>query len=506
MSQRFVFKTTPVPTVAPSTTNVTRDILRRRMMKPQRHRLLQSFPLAAAMPPAQPLDQQERFLAFPMSPAGERELLVGILPHPFCNPTVRGCGFCTFPHEQFSGFKAALVASLIVKELEQRLDAQPELRGRKVAALYFGGGTANLTPSDSFRLLCRAANMSFDLSEAEVTLEGVPSNFIRRQPLLLDILDEEMAPRHRRISMGIQSFDENRLKQMGRLGYGTGSVFAEVVREAHRRGMTASGDLLFNLPAQSLDEMRSDLRQACDIGLDHIGLYHLVAFRGLKTAWSQDPKLLAQLPNQDQAVENWLALREQLLDDGFVQTSLTNFERSEVIGKANRFQYEVNSFRPDRYEMLGLGPAAISSAANKTFDNAWKTINPEASHDYMAAVNSQTLIPNRVFRYGQDDLKAFYLTRRLSGLAIDTQQYQSLFDLTPMEDYPEEFAAFIDEELIELTGDLLRPTPRGMFFSDSISALLAAPRLSEHRRHGNTKQRVLSEMAQFENDNAHGHM
>lgn len=487
-----------------SDSGVMREILQRRMKKPQRHRLLHSFPLAAAMPPANPVDMAQGFRSFPLN--AQRDLLLGVLPHPFCNPTVQGCGFCTFPHEQFSSAKAAAVAVRIVRELELRLKGDPTLPGRRISGLYFGGGTANLTPAESFRTLCQAISGSFDLSQAEVTLEGVPGYFLKRQPLLLDVLQQELSPRHFRISMGIQSFDEERLKAMGRLGYGTGSVFAEVVRDAHRRGMTASGDLLFNLPDQSLDQMKADVRQACDIGLDHVGLYHLVAFRGLKTEWSRDPELLGKLPGQDQAVENWLALREQLLDSGFVQTSLTNFERREFAGHADRFQYEELSFQPDRFEMLGLGPAAISCAADDEFESAWKTINPEASHDYIYAVDNLRLIPDRVFRYDRDDLKAFYLTRRLSALAIDVQRYSSLFDMFPFEDYPDEFAAFAAEGLLEWSGNSIRLTPRGMFFSDSISALLAAPRLRAHRRSGRIPRNTDDGLLPPENDNAYGHM
>ncbi|MBS0202079.1 MAG: Fe-S oxidoreductase [Planctomycetes bacterium] len=482
------------------------DILRRRMEKPQRHRLLHSFPLAAAMSPAQPDDVQRGFRAFPVDSIAGRKLLVGVLPHPFCNPTVRGCGFCTFPHEQFSSVKAAAVATRIVRELDQRMEAQPDLNGRQIAGLYFGGGTANLTPAESFRTLCRTLHSSFDLSQAEVTLEGVPGYFIRRHPLLLDILDEELAPRHRRISMGIQSFDEQRLRSMGRLGYGTGLVFAEVVREAHRRGMTASGDLLFNLPNQSLAEMRSDVQQACDLGLDHLGLYHLVAFRGLKTAWSQSPEVLAAQPRQAESVENWLSLREQLLDEGFVQTSLTNFERNNFCGQPARFQYEESSFQPDQYEMLGLGPAAISCAGNETFTSSWKTINPDASVDYIAAVDSAALVPDRVFRYDQDDLKAFYLTRRLSALTIDVARYQDLFGSEPTDDFLEEFSACLNEGLLEHSGSMIRPTPRGMFFSDSISALLAAPRLRAHRRRDLAHGASSSSGLHTRNDNGFGHM
>ena len=281
------------------------QVLRDRMRKPQRHRLLHGYPLAAAMRRRDPSQQADVFF----DPHAGRDLLVGILPHPYCNPAVMGCGFCTFPHERYHTGRAAELVEHVMQEIDSRLVHQPALARRRVAALYIGGGTANLSPAGPFRLLCRRLAAAFDLSSAEVTLEGVPAYFVQRKPLLMDILAEEMPARHFRLSMGVQTFNEDRLRQMGRLAFGTAETFAQVVEAAHARGFTVSADLLFNLPGQSLAQMRLDVRQAMRIGLDHLGLYHLVLFRGLGTAWSRDPALLAGLPTNEQAAEHWLALR-----------------------------------------------------------------------------------------------------------------------------------------------------------------------------------------------------
>ena len=109
----------------------------------------------------------------------------------------------------------------------------------------------------------------------------MPAYFLNRKPLLLDILSEELAARCFRISMGVQTFSQTRLEQMGRLAFGGPEVFADVAENAHARGMTASADLLFNLPGQSLSEMKDDVSQAVNLGLDQICLYHLVLFRGM---------------------------------------------------------------------------------------------------------------------------------------------------------------------------------------------------------------------------------
>jgi oxygen-independent coproporphyrinogen-3 oxidase len=384
------------------------------------------------------------------------------------------------------------VVEHVIREIDDRLRRQPKLHRRRIAALYFGGGTANLTPAEPFRLLCRRLAEAFDLSQAEITLEGVPAYFIKRTPLLMDVLREEIPARHYRISMGIQTFDPERLRQMGRLAFGTAETFTRVVEAAHTRGFTASADLLFNLPGQTLDEMRQDLAQAVDIGLDHLGLYHLVLFRGLGTAWSRDPKMLAGLPDNETGAANWLALRQQLLEGGFVQTTLTNFERAVFHGDPRRFVYEEFTFQPLNYDMLGFGPSAISFAADRGGGSGLKVLNPEGAANYMAAVRRGVPAWDRWFDYDQGDLSVFYLTRRLAALEIDRRDYSHVFGRAPESDVGTELDALLEAELLEATPEAYRPTPRGMFYADSIAALLAW-RQVEVRRNGL-------------NDNGHGHM
>jgi hypothetical protein len=177
------------------------QILRRQMLRPQRHRLLHGYPLAAAMKPRR--DGAADDVRF--DPRAGRALLVGVLPHPFCNPAVAGCGFCTFPHAKYAASRAREVIAAVCAEIAARVRRQPALLGRPVTALYFGGGTANLSPAESFRNLCRALAMTFDLRAAEVTLEGVPS-------VPSYFLHRELAPRR----------PAGRTRRSGRLGAGTG--------------------------------------------------------------------------------------------------------------------------------------------------------------------------------------------------------------------------------------------------------------------------------------------
>jgi oxygen-independent coproporphyrinogen-3 oxidase len=489
-----------MPTATAASTDQLRHRLLKFMARPQRHRLLHGYPLAAAMPYA---DREVRNRVasgdpeFLVPPSRQNKLLVGVLPHPFCNPKVRGCGFCTFPHETFSALKSSAVVRGVLQEIDDRLSRQRELGNAPVAALYFGGGTANLTPPQPFRVLARKLSEAFDVSDAEVSLEGVPAKFVRGKPLLMDVMQEEMPARHFRISMGIQSFSERRLEQMGRRAFGRPSTFASAVHAAHQRRMTTSGDLLFNLPAQTLAEMRDDVKRAVEIGLDQICLYHLVMFRGLGTVWSRNEHLLSTLPGNEEAVDNWSMLREYLLAKGYRQTTLTNFERRELACDPRRYRYEPISFECDHCQVLGFGPAGISYAPSPERHYALKTMNPESSAEYLQAIHAKGVIWNRYFQYQRHDLELLRFTRSLAALRVDKDSFSQLFGPSVWERYSERFDVLVREGLLEEKQHAYSLTPQGMFFSDSIAAYLAESRWQE-------RSDVLRPIAS--NDNGPGYM
>jgi oxygen-independent coproporphyrinogen-3 oxidase len=451
------------------------------MRGPQRHRLLHGYPLAAAMPGADAF-APEHDIAFART---TRQLIVGVLPHPFCNPAVTGCGFCTFPHQPGNTAKTADVAKSVAGEIETRFLGQMlDLYMQPVTALYFGGGTANLTEPEAFRLVCQALARDLDLTGAEATLEGVPAYFLKGKPYLLDVMQSTLGARQYRLSMGIQTFDEARLNSMGRSAFGTPQTFREVVELGHKLGFTTSADLLFNLPGQTLDEMKADLRKALDLGLDHIGLYHLVLFRGLGTPWAEDEGLLNELPDNERAAENWQALRELLLARGFTQTSLTNFEQGRYRNRSERYQYEECGFKPDEFEAIGFGPSAISYAATKDFSFGLKVMNPAGADEYRAAVTAGQRVWNKAFVYRTLDQKVLWLTRRLAALHIDPHRYRALFGSDLLNDFGEELNAARDAGLLSVSRDAVSPTPRGMFFADSIAAVLASRAIHANRNLG----------------------
>jgi oxygen-independent coproporphyrinogen-3 oxidase len=155
--------------------------------------------------------------------------------------------------------------------------------------------------------------------------------------------------------------------------------------------------------------------------------------------------------------------------------------------------------------VIGFGPSGISFAANRRFTGALKTLNPESSGDYAAAVKCNTGPWDRLFAYTPRDLRIFYLTRRLAALEIDRAAYRSLFGADPLSDFRREFHALLSAGLVEKAARWVRPTPRGIFYADSIAALLAWRQLRSTRWQGRPGV-VAGYPMHRRNENGFGHM
>jgi len=453
-------------------TDSVNNEINRRMKRPQRHRLLHGYPMSPLMKQTH-LENRADLEQFQLNLLSElnRKFIVGVLPHPFCNPSVKGCGFCTFPHEIYTNTKVDHIVKDVIKEIDFFFDQNPFLN-IDVEALYFGGGTANLTPPNLFRDLCQTLNNHIDLSQAEVTLEGVPIYFITHKPTILEVLKEEMPVRQLRISMGVQTFNTAQIKRMGRGAFGDKNKINEVVKSAHKLNYIVSCDLLFNLPGQSLAEMKADIDHAIDIGFDQICLYHLVMFEGLGTEWSLDDQLLLELPNNTKSASNWLKLREYLLSKGYLQNSLTNFEKSDIRHGACRFVYEDYGYRPEKYDLLGFGPSAITLISDKKFHHALKLLNPESSTEYSELINRNPSA-SKSFVYQIRDMKILYLTRKVVLLGLNRKDYKAIFNQDPFDDFPFEFTSLAEKGLIEIGTEEIKLTPKGMFYADTIAGTFA---------------------------------
>ena len=457
-------------------TNPRADLLAR-LQRPQRHRLLNGYPIAPLMldtPRSMGfLDAHEHDV--------QRPLIIGVMPHTFCNPVKPGCGFCTFPHERYQAAQASAATRSVVREVETALRNVPSLRERAVPAVYLGGGTANLGRPEDLEALLNSLVRGFDLGRAEVTLEGVPLYFTLRAHAMLEVLGR-IPCRQRRISMGVQTLDPAWLARMGRTGFGDAACIAGLVAEARRRGFTTSADLLYNLPGTAADHAIRDLDAAMEMGFEQICVYNLVLSAGMPSAWARDRALLAAMPGNELACATWMRVREHLLAHGFVQRTLTNFERAEVADTERSFAYERLSFDPLRHDALGFGPGAISTLAFANGPTV-KWTNVATSGAYIERMSGEKSIDSPVehhFIYDEEDRRLLALTRGFALGSIDGDAFSTALGITLEQAYGDLLDLLQDHGLIERPGaeQRYRLTPQGMFHADAVVGFLSHRRIA----------------------------
>lgn len=491
-----------------SSTEPLEHQLRERLRRPQRHRLLQGFPAVPAMQVAAPPGRRRlldgRVVAGTRRDEPEpgdrgetqaavvdidrsRGLIVGVIPHTQCIPRVEGCGFCTFAHDPANKHTRVAMIERVVDDIA-RVASDPGIVGRAVDAIYLGGGTANLASSDDVAGIVRTLAQHVSIADAELTLEGVPQLFTTWFGEPIKRL-AQLPTSTKRVSMGVQTFDAAMLARMGREKLGDRRTVQRVIKQARAVDVATSGDFLFNLPGQTAQQMDDDVDIALDLGLDQICLYNLVLYEGLGTPWASDPALVTAMPDNDVACANWLRLRERLLAAGYVQTTVTNFERADVVSGPHRFRYEVDSFSPERFDGVGMGPMSISTVVD------WRS---RTGHKLVRRKNMVGVPWSKddlSFVYDDVTLRGLFVVRSLAKTRFSLSTYASLFGSSFSADFATAIAVLVDAGLIVVDADhgggaqrgslddegALPPshrvcalTPKGMFFSDAVVAVLTS--------------------------------
>ena len=438
-----------------------KSLLHKRMKREQRHRLLHGYPMTSGLTPYSVHPRQALNLT------RQKRNAIGIIPHTFCNTGKRGCGFCTFPHEQYSKSGVTTSMQAVRKELRLRKETSRGFREAPVSSIYFGGGTANLSRKDEWqRILDELAELNIS-SNTEFTLEGAPIYFWSQRELL-ERLCQTFPAAKKRISIGVQSFDPTMIANMGRTLMNNKLLAA--LDTAKQMGIHASIDLLANLPHQSTQGMLHDIERAVALNIPHICVYNLVCYSGLGTEWAQDPEMRKGLPSRDASIENMMLIHQRLDELGYDAITLTDFQRRDS-GESGRYRYEEDIRMPEHVNWWGIGPGGISVLWDRVYTT--KLVNPQLSTSYTEKILECSVEnPNswdKAYLYSPIERKVYWLTRQIKGLSIDPEQYERIFKSQMDVDFTPLWSLFRDSGLLNTQFTL---TPRGRYFADSMAGLL----------------------------------
>ena len=288
---------------------------------------------------------------------------------PWC---VRKCPYCDFNSHATDGGEAipeALYINALLRDLSTELAT---VSGRTLHSIFIGGGTPSLMSAAGIGeiLTFVKANIACE-SNMEVTLEANPGTF--EQAKFAGFLEQGV----NRLSIGVQSFDDQCLKALGRI-HSAGQAKLAISKAQSLGFKRINLDLMHGLPGQNLKQGLADLDQALDFGTDHLSWYQLTIEPN--TEFHSRPP---NLPNEDILAE--IQDQGQLLIEA---AGLSQYEVSAYAKRGSQAQHNVNYWNFGDYIGAGAGAhGKVSDWHDETMiiQRRVKLRQPKA---YMAAISA----------------------------------------------------------------------------------------------------------------------
>lgn len=351
---------------------------------------------------------------------------------PFCKKI---CSFCNMrrslqpPYEKY--------AELIQREIEQYATL-PYLKTTVFDAVYFGGGTPTTLSKESLVLIMKALKMNFLFTaDAEFTVETTVTE------LTDDKMEALIQAGVNRFSVGVQTFDDEGRKQMGRIGSGA-AAYERLRRIKSYPGVTVSMDLIYNYPNQTMDSLMEDLDKIVELNLDGFSMYSLINMKDASIAQAQDEQ-------NDERM--FFAIAERMKAAGYQFLELTKMV------KRDRYRYVMN--RHKGADTLPLGAGAGGSVHFLAMMNPIELQEYEQSVEQFAERGGMLFNPEyeKIVRFKGD-----VQTIRIP----DKAEYQK------QDEYENFKKELLQNEMITFQNGEYRLTDKGIFWGNTISRELSA--------------------------------
>lgn len=271
---------------------------------------------------------------------------------PFC---MRRCGYCDFNTytavDMGAGASRGNYANMVIREMSIVRDWQSShgIDEPEAATVFFGGGTPTILKASDLVAMLNAVRDTWSIAEnAEITTEANPDT------VNADYVKELANGGFNRISFGMQSAVPSVLKTLDRTH--TPANVAAGVAAANAAGMRSSVDLIYGAPGESLDDWRTSVRTAIDLGVNHISAYALTVAPNTKMGRQIDAGTLPTPDDDDEAT------KYEIADDLLGAAGLEWYEISNWARPGYESQHNLGYWR--NVDWAGLGPGAHSHYGN----------------------------------------------------------------------------------------------------------------------------------------------
>lgn len=374
---------------------------------------------------------------------------VGMYVHiPFCS---KKCKYCDF--KSYSG-KEKLIEQYI-KWLKYEIADVGD--GNKadyengiddliiIDTIYIGGGTPSFIDSKYICEILDTIKKHYHIIEKpEITIEVNPGTITKEK------LQDYISCGINRISIGLQSSKESLLKQLGRIH--TYDDFENTYKLAKDVGFkNINVDLMIGLPNQLICDIDETLNKIIDKNPEHISVYSLIVEEDTPLNKEIQNKELT-LPNDELERKMYWHVKEVLEKHGYIHYEISNFAKPGFESKHN-----LNCWNQEEY--IGVGCAAHS------YTNSVRFSNIDTIEEYIENYENNNISDNFIFHEKQDKvskMKEYMMLglRKINGVEI--QKFKSKFGENPIYLYRKELQKLVSEELIEIEGDNIKLTKKGL--------------------------------------------
>jgi len=327
---------------------------------------------------------------------------------PWC---IKKCPYCDFnSHAVTAETPEKQYIETLLKDLEQDLKLLKEKR--VISSIFIGGGTPSLFSANSFDTLLTGISKLIPLKDnLEITLEANPGTFESQK------FADYRAVGINRLSIGIQSFNNQHLKELGRVHSAEEAIAA--VEIAHQSGFDNFNlDLMFGLPKQSNKEMLNDVETAIKLKPSHISFYQLTLEPN--TYFHKFPP---RLPESDHIYTGQIQSQKALADAGYLQYEISAYAKNNT-----KSQHNLNYWKFGDY--LGIGAGAHGKLSLSSPNNIIRTMKHKSPEQYLKdyqAIKTTIDIEELPLEYVMNQLRLkdgfnIQAYERSTGLDISTLQ------------------------------------------------------------------------------------
>ncbi|GIN85426.1 coproporphyrinogen III oxidase [Heyndrickxia sporothermodurans] len=362
---------------------------------------------------------------------------------PFCEHI---CYYCDFNKVFLKGQPVEKYVEMLLYEMQLTLNEFP---AKQLNTIFIGGGTPTVLNEEQLELLCKGIRKNLPFHQnIEFTFEANPGDLSEEK---LKILKEYEV---NRLSFGVQSFNDELLKKIGRTH--TANEVYQTIEKAQKAGFdNLSIDLIYGLPGQSEADFKQTLQKAFELDLPHYSSYSLIV-EPKTVFYNLMKKGKLHLPSEESDANMYNILMDEMDKFGYNQYEISNFSKPGFESRHNLVYW-------NNKEYYGFGAGAHSYVNRKRRSN----IGPIKKYIEKLQSNQLPILEeNEITKTEMMEEQMFLGLRKNEGIDIDG--FKRKFSVNVLDFFYEPIHDMVQKGWLEVNNGYIRLTREGRFLGNEV--------------------------------------